>query len=186
MRQPIFALIITSLFITTGGVMAKASETATIYSFKAKKIEGQEVSLADYKGKALLIVNTASKCGFTPQYGALQELYDAYKDRGFQILAFPANNFGGQEPGTNEEIKKFCDLRFKVKFDLFEKVSVKGKGKDPLFKYLTEESSQKGEILWNFEKFLISPEGEVVARFRSATKPQSDKLIRQLESILPS
>ena len=164
----------------------QAQETAGIYGFKVRKINGEEVSLSDYKGKALLIVNTASRCGFTPQYGELEQLYQTYKARGFEVLAFPANNFMRQEPGSNEEIKQFCDLRFKITFPLFEKIEVKGRKIHPLYRYLTEQSPFKGKISWNFNKFVINAQGEVVARFGSRTKPTDKELIEQLEKVLPA
>lgn len=176
--------IITIIFMA-GGLSSMAKEKKDIYQIKTKLINGQEVSLEAYQGKALLIVNTASKCGFTGQYAGLQKLYETYKDRGFNVLAFPSNDFMGQEPGTNEEIRKFCDLRFKVTFPLFEKISVKGKNIHPLYRYLTEESSQKGAISWNFNKFLVSPSGEVAARFGSKTSPEDPELVKAVETLLP-
>ena len=156
-----------------------------VYSFKMNTIDGQEKPLEDYKGKALLIVNTASKCGFTPQYAGLEKLYEKYKARGFEILAFPANNFMGQEPGTNSEIKEFCSLKFHATFPLFSKISVKGKDIDPLYAYLTHDTDFKGDIGWNFNKFLIDPQGRVVARFGSTMDPMSKDLISKLEAALP-
>ncbi|MGE5435709.1 MAG: glutathione peroxidase, partial [Syntrophothermus sp.] len=125
-----------------------------------KDIDGNDVNLSDYKGKVLLIVNVASKCGYTPQYKGLESLYEKYKDKGFEILAFPCNDFGGQEPGTNEEIKEFCSSNFNVKFKLFDKVKVLGSEKSPLYEVLTNNDvTGNGEIKWNFEKFLISKDG---------------------------
>ena len=159
--------------------------TKRVYDFKEKTIDGKEVLLADYKGKTLLIVNTASKCGFTPQYKGLEALYEKYKDKGFEILGFPANNFMGQEPGSNEQIKQFCSLNYSVKFPLFSKISVKGRDMDPLYQYLTTESGFNGDISWNFNKFLVNPEGKVVARFGSKTDPLANELIQELEANLP-
>lgn len=156
-----------------------------IYSFTMKTIDDQEKSLADYKGKVLLVVNTASKCGFTPQYAGLEKLYEKYKARGFEILAFPANNFMGQEPGNNSEIKEFCSLKFHTTFPLFSKISVKGKDVHPLYAYLTHDTDFKGTIGWNFNKFLIDSQGRVVARFGSTTDPLSKDLISKLEAALP-
>ena len=156
-----------------------------IYAFTVKTIDGQEQSLAAYKGKALLIVNTASKCGFTPQYKTLEALYSHYKDRGFEVLAFPANNFMNQEPGTNGEIKKFCELKYKTTFPLFAKISVKGKDIHPLYQYLTSESGFSGPIKWNFNKFLVNPEGKVAARYDSYVDPLAPPLIQDVEKILP-
>lgn len=173
------------------GIMtAKAEEGSTmedaqLYGFKVKTIDGQEVSLADFKGKALLIVNTASRCGFTKQYAGLEELYQRYKAKGFVVLGFPANNFMGQEPGTDAEIKQFCSLKYNVTFPMFSKISVKGADIHPLYAYLTQGPPEPGEISWNFNKFLVSPTGEVVARFGSRDEPLSDGVISQIESHLP-
>ena len=141
------------------------------------------MDLASYKGKVLLIVNTASQCGLTPQYKDLEAMYEKYKDQGFEILAFPANEFGKQEPGTNEEIKEFCSTKYKVSFPLFSKIVVKGKGIDPLFEFLTSDATNPkfaGEIKWNFNKFLVNRKGEVIARFepkrdRSGPSPSSPR-----------
>ena len=157
--------------------------TDSIYNFSVKNIDGQEVSLDKYKGKVILIVNVASKCGYTPQYEGLQNLYDTYKDDDFVILGFPANNFKGQEPGTNEEIKQFCTLEYGVEFPMFSKVSVKGDDQAELFNYLTTLPNPDfdGAIKWNFEKFLISKEGELVRRFRSDVKPESDAIVEAIK-----
>jgi glutathione peroxidase-family protein len=184
LKLTFLTLIITVLF--GGNQMSSAIENAKIYSFEVKNIQGETESLSKYQGKALLIVNTASKCGFTPQYQPLQELYEKYKDKGFVVLGFPANNFMHQEPGTDEEIKQFCDLRFKIKFPLYSKISVKGKDIHPLYEYLTEESGFNGPITWNFNKFLVSPTGKVVARYDSKTDPLSKELVEKLESVLPN
>ena len=156
-----------------------------VYSFSMQKINGETESLSDYKGKAVLIVNTASRCGFTPQYKGLEELYLRYKDRGFVVLAFPANNFMGQEPGSNEEIKNFCELKYQTSFPLFAKTSVKGADINPLFKYLTEDSPFKGPVTWNFNKFLIDGNGQEVARFDSRVTPQDTELVSAIEKVLP-
>lgn len=152
----------------------------SIYSLTVKDNKGGDVPLDRYGGKLLLIVNTASRCGFTSQYEGLQQLYDKYKDKGLEILAFPCNQFMGQEPGTNEEIAEFCSLNYGVTFPIFDKIDVKGKNKHPLFDYLTSQS--KGllgkEIKWNFTKFLVSPEGKVIDRYAPSTTPDSiDKVI---------
>ena len=158
----------------------------SVHDFKMKNIDGKGIPLAQYQGKVLLIVNVASKCGFTPQYEGLETLYEKYHDQGFEILGFPANNFGGQEPGTNDEIKQFCKLQYGVKFPMFSKISVKGDDMDPLFKYLTSEKNPDftGDIKWNFEKFLISTDGKLLHRFRSAVTPQSDELTNAIEDAL--
>lgn len=144
-----------------------------------------EVKLSDYNGKVLLIVNVASKCGFTSQYEGLQKIYELYKDRGFEILGFPCNDFGGQEPGTNEEIKSFCSLNYGVTFQMFDKVHVKGDEKAPLFDLLTNNpATGRSPIKWNFEKFIIDKEGNIIKRFRSITKPDSKKITSLIEQEL--
>jgi glutathione peroxidase len=158
-----------------------------IYDFTVADINGNDVNLADYKGKVLLIVNVASKCGFTPQYKGLQKLYSQYKGRGFEILAFPSNDFMGQEPGTNEQIKTFCQLNYQVGFPLFSKISVKGESIHPLYRFLTEKSTNPefaGRITWNFNKFLIDREGNIVNRFDSKTEPQSPDVIKAIEEAM--
>jgi glutathione peroxidase len=141
----------------------------SIYDFAARKPNGEQVNLKTYKNKVVLIVNTASECGFTPQYKDLQELYETYGEQGLVVLGFPCNQFGGQEPGTAAEVETFCSLNFGVTFPLFEKVDVKGPDADPLFQYLTEQTG--GEIKWNFTKFLIDRQGQVVKQYDSAEKP---------------
>lgn len=157
----------------------------SVYDFSVKTIDGKDVALSQYKGKALLIVNTASQCGYTPQYKSLEALYQEYKDRGFEILAFPSNDFGGQEPGTNEEIKKFCELKYKTTFPLFAKIAVKGDAAHPLYKYLTGLKDNGGEVAWNFNKFLVTPEGNVVAHLSSGAVPTSDDVKKKVEAVLP-
>ncbi len=160
-------------------------KSANILDFKVKDINKQEVNLSEYKGKVLMIVNVASKCGFTKQYAALEKVYEEYKDQGFELLGFPCNDFGGQEPGSNEEIAEFCSLNFGVTFPLFDKVKVLGDDKDPLFELLTNNNvTGKSNIKWNFEKFIIDKEGNVVDRFRSITKPDSKKIISLIEKEL--
>ena len=159
-----------------------------IYDIEVQTIIGLNTTLEEYKGAVLLIVNTASKCGFTKQYDALQKLYELYKDRGFVVLGFPANNFMNQEPGENAEIADFCRINFGVNFPLFAKISVRGKNIHPLYKYLTEKSTNPefhGKISWNFNKFLILPEGKIVNRFGSRTEPLDPELIKAIEAILP-
>ena len=155
-----------------------------IYNFDVIDIDGKKVSLSKYKGKVLLIVNVASLCGFTPQYEALQKLYDSYKKDGFEILAFPSNQFKNQEPKDNTEIKKFCQLRYNITFDMFSKVDVNGINEIPLYKFLKDK--QKGflnnEIKWNFTKFLVDREGNVVGRYAPVTKPE--KIKRDIEKLL--
>jgi glutathione peroxidase len=174
--------LLTILIATTAFFM----KDTLVHDFKVNNIDGNEINLADYKGKVLLIVNTASKCGFTPQYDDLQTLYKKYEEQGLVVIGFPANNFGGQEPGTDEEIKTFCLTKFDVEFPMMSKVSVKGKDIHPLFAKLisAESASIKGDINWNFEKFLIDKDGNLVERYRSRTKPLSDDLTTAIETEL--
>lgn len=177
------------LIIFSMMTLATADRSAdSVYDFSTTSIDGEETSLNQYRGKVLLIVNTASECGFTPQYEGLQTLYEEYKDKGLVVLGFPANNFGGQEPGTDEEIKQFCKVNYDVTFPLFSKVSVKGDDQHPLFTYLTSASNPDftGKIKWNFEKFLIDKEGKVTRRFRSDTTPESNQILKAIESTLDS
>lgn len=161
-----------------------STQAKSFYSLEAPGIDGQKVSLSQYAGKTVLVVNTASECGLTPQYKGLQAIYQKYKDQGFEILAFPSNDFGAQEPGANGEIKKFCELKYKTTFPLFSKAEVKGAQKQPVYKYLTEESPFKGEITWNFEKFLIDAKGQVVARFSPKVEPESKEVTSKIEELL--
>lgn len=156
----------------------------SIYGFKARTIEGKEADLSAYRGKVLLIVNVASKCGFTPQYEGLESLFRKYQDSGFMILGFPSNDFLGQEPGTDAEILTFCRTKYDVTFDMFSKVSVKGDEIHPLFDYLVNRSPVPGKITWNFNKFLVNRRGEVVARFDSKLKPESAELTARIEEAL--
>lgn len=145
------------------------------------------MKLKRYKGKVLLVVNTASKCGYTPQYEGLQAVYEKYNAQGFYVLGFPANNFGGQEPGSNTEIKEFCTSKFKVTFPMFAKISVKGEDQDPLYKYLTGKETNPqfaGDISWNFNKFLVDRKGKVVARFSSKDTPQGEAVTAAIEKYL--
>lgn len=164
--------------------MAAANAT-DLYSVPLKDIEGKPTTLASYKGKTLLIVNTASKCGYTPQYDGLEALYAKYKGKGLVVLGFPSNDFGGQEPGNDAEIKTFCQTRFHVDFPMFTKAPVKGDAKQPLYAYLTQNAPKTGEIKWNFEKFLVSPQGQIVGRFGSAVKPDDAELTSAIEKNLP-
>jgi glutathione peroxidase len=162
-------LMSTSLFAASG-----------IYEFTPKSIDGQPAPLAGYRGRVVLVVNVASKCGYTPQYAGLEALYQKYKDRGLTILGFPANNFGSQEPGTDAEIKTFCSTRYNVTFPMFSKISVKGDDQAPLYQYLTT----KGEVKWNFTKFLVGKDGQVVEKFDSAVKPDAPELAAAIEAAL--
>lgn len=159
-------------------------QSFSIYDFTMNDIDGKPIPLSRFRGKTLLLVNTASFCGNTPQYSDLQTMYERYRSKGFEILAFPANNFGQQEPGTNEEIKGFCFTKYSLTFPLFSKISVKGGDKHPLYRYLTEESPFPGEVEWNFQKYLIDSNGTVVARYHHRTKPTSDEIVRDIEDTL--
>jgi glutathione peroxidase len=159
---------------------------SSVYDFTLPSIDGTDASLGEYKGKVLLLVNVASKCGYTPQYAGLESLYEKYKDQGLVVIGFPANNFGSQEPGTNEEIKSFCTRTYHVSFPMYAKISVKGSDKTPLYHYLTEEANPatNGEIGWNFTKFLVDRNGKVVARFDSKIKPDDAGLVGAVEKAL--
>ncbi len=159
----------------------------SVLDFHVKDIEGKDVDLARYKGSVLLIVNSASQCGFTPQYKDMETIYEKYKDQGLVVLAFPANEFGSQEPGTNEQIKEFCSTKYKVSFPLFSKIVVKGKGIDPLYEFLTSDKTNpkfSGMIPWNFTKFLVNRKGEVIARFQPGDKPTSEKVTAVIDAAL--
>jgi glutathione peroxidase len=160
----------------------------SIYDAPVKTLHGAPASLADHKGEALLIVNVASKCGFTPQYAQLEELQNRYKGRGFSVLGFPSNQFGQQEPGTADEIESFCADNYGVTFPMYEKIDVNGADRNPLYAELTEHADAKGnagDVAWNFEKFLVSPAGEVVARFRSKVAPDAEQVVEAIEAQLP-
>lgn len=174
-----FLSAVTGLFLGAGTAVAAGS----VYDFTLEMIDGKLTPLSVYKGQVLLIVNTASKCGFTKQYAELQLLYEKYKERGLVVLGFPANNFGGQEPGTNEEILQFCTTRFNVTFPMFGKISVKGADIHPLYAWLTSHPNG-APVAWNFNKFLIGRDGNLVAHFGSRTAPESAELIAAVEKAL--
>jgi glutathione peroxidase len=155
--------------------------TDTLYAIEVQHPGDGAVSLERYAGNVLLIVNVASKCGFTPQYEGLEKLYKTYRDRGFRLLAFPCNDFGGQEPGTIEEIRQFCTLNYGVTFDLFEKVHCIGEERHPLYDWLTTHAPETGDVKWNFEKFLIARDGTCAARFSSKTAPDDETLVAAVE-----
>jgi glutathione peroxidase len=181
-RKPILAL---TLFLTSTAMFAASA--GSIYDFTMKSIDDQPVSLKSYSGKVVLLVNVASKCGFTPQYAGLEALYDKYKDRGLVIIGVPANNFAQQEPGTNEEIKTFCSRKYNVTFPMMSKVSVLGEDETPLYRFLTDKSSNPqvgGDIKWNFTKFLFDRNGKPVARFEPAVTPDSPQVQTAIESAL--
>ena len=163
-------------------LMTSASFSASsIHEFTMNNIDGQATPLASMKGKAVLVVNVASQCGYTPQYTGLQALYEKYKGQGLVIIGVPANNFGGQEPGTNEDIKQFCSRKYNVTFPIMAKVSVKGEDKTPLYQYLT---STGGEVKWNFTKFLVGKDGKAIQRFESGVSPDSPELAAAIEKAL--
>ncbi|HOT96370.1 MAG TPA: glutathione peroxidase [bacterium] len=174
------------------GKAPSAVHATSVYEFTMNDIDGAPVKLEQYRGKVLLIVNVASKCGFTPQYEGLEKLYTTYKDAGLVVLGFPANNFMRQEPGSNDEIKSFCSLTYGVTFPMFSKISVKGADQHPLYAWLTGKESNPdfaGDISWNFNKFLVNREGHIIARFGSRTKPEDPELVsainKALSEILP-
>lgn len=174
---------------TCGADLIKGASTEkqkSLYDFEVKSIDGSPVKLADYKGKVLMVVNTASRCGFTSQYKDLQDIYAKYQDKGFMVLAFPSNDFLGQEPGSNKDIKDFCETNFNTKFPLFEKGPVKGDAIQPVFRYLTTDANPKmtGSVSWNFEKFVIDRNGQLVGRFKSRVKPSAAEVTKLIESRL--
>jgi glutathione peroxidase len=176
-------------FLCIGLVVMMASSlfaASSIYTFTLPSIDGKPMPLADFKGKVVLMVNVASQCGYTPQYTALEALYEKYKDQGFVIVGFPANNFGAQEPGTNAEIKTFCSRKYSVTFPLYSKVSVKGDDQTALYRYLTKEANPAvaGDIKWNFTKFLVDRSGNVVERFEPAITPDSKEVVSAVEKLL--
>ena len=160
---------------------------ASVYDFTLKDIDGNDVKLDKYKGSVVMLVNTASRCGYTPQYEGLQKIYDKYKDKGFVVLGFPANNFMGQEPGTEKEIKEFCTLKYKVSFPMFSKISVTGTDQHPLYGFLTNKKTNPeygGDISWNFNKFVIDRDGRIVGRFGSKDKPEDPAVTALIEQSL--
>ncbi|HXJ94322.1 MAG TPA: glutathione peroxidase [Terriglobia bacterium] len=179
----ILVLVVTVVF---GALLAAGAAASSVYDFTLPSIDGDPTPLSTYNGKVALLVNVASRCGFTPQYTALEGLYEKYKDQGFVILGFPANNFGGQEPGTNAEIKTFCSTKYNVTFPIFSKVSVKGDDATPLYQFLTTTAnpSLAGDVKWNFTKFLVDRKGNVVARFESPVKPDSPEVVGAIEKLL--
>ena len=164
-----------------------AFAASSVHEFTMKSIDGKPVNLSSYKGKVLLLVNVASKCGYTPQYTALQALHEKYKDRGLLVVGIPANNFGGQEPGSDEEIKTFCSRNYNVSFPMMSKVSVKGDDETPLYQYLTDPSANPataGDVKWNFTKFLVGKDGKVIGRFESKVKPDAPELTTAIDRAL--
>ena len=179
------SLLLASIAIAVSAVAGSAAEN--VYSFTPVSIDGKPAPMAAWKGKAMLLVNVASKCGFTPQYKGLEAVYEEFKDRGLVIVGFPANNFGGQEPGTNEEIQTFCSRTYNVSFPMMSKISVKGDDQAPLYRFLTSGAGNPataGAIKWNFTKFLVDRDGKVVARFEPATTPDSPEVKAAIEKAL--
>ncbi|RBM18515.1 glutathione peroxidase [Streptomyces sp. PT12] len=161
---------------------------ATLYDTPLRTLDGEDTSLGAFRGKAVLVVNVASRCGLTPQYAGLERLQRQYGERGFAVLGFPCNQFAGQEPGSSEEIREFCSATYGVTFPMFERIEVNGPGRHPLYAELTrtpDGSGEAGDVQWNFEKFLVSPEGEVVGRFRPRTEPEDQDLVAAIEARLP-
>ncbi len=184
---------LTSLFFAAGAALSKKSEVnpmqaektkGRVYEFEMSTTDGKAQKLSVYKGHPLLIVNTASLCGFTPQYKDLEDLYQKYKDKGLRIAAFPANEFGAQEPGSDAEIKSFCLTKYSLSFDLYSKIAVKGPAIHPLYKYLTTEAGYNGDIPWNFSKYLVDKEGMVVARFGPDANPVGKEITGKIEALL--
>lgn len=164
-----------------------ADAPKSVHDIAVKTIDGQDVTLGQFKGKVLLLVNTASQCGYTPQYEGMQSIYQKYKDQGFEVLAFPANEFGGQEPGSNDEIKTFCTTRYRTTFPLFAKIVVNGKDKHPLYQYLTDKQTNPkfaGDIPWNFTKFLVDRNGQIIGRFEPKDAPESAPVTQAIEAAL--
>jgi glutathione peroxidase len=184
----LFAMLcLTLALVATAFAAPPAADAKSVYDFTLKSIDGQPTPLSEYHGKVLLLVNVASKCGFTPQYTALEAIYEKYKSRGLVIVGVPANNFMGQEPGTNEEIKTFCSKKYNVSFPMMSKLSVKGDDQTPLYQFLTSKSADPkfgGEIKWNFTKFLFDRNGNPVARFEPATTPDSPEVTAAIEAAL--
>lgn len=170
----------------TAALLATTIMTAptSFYDFTMNSLEGKPVPLKEFKGKVVLVVNVASKCGLTPQYSGLEALYEKYKGKGLVVLGFPANQFMGQEPGTSEEIRKFCSTKYNVTFPMFSKIVVKGKDIHPLYQWLIDQSGRKDDIEWNFAKFLVNKQGQVVGRFAPTMKPTSNDIIAAIEAEL--
>jgi glutathione peroxidase len=180
-------MMLAKLFPSIALAAVSMSAASSIYDFTLNSITGQPISLAQYKGKVVMLVNVASKCGYTPQYKGLEGLYQKYESKGLVILGFPANNFLWQEPGTNAEIQQFCTRKYNVTFPMFAKISVKGSDQAPLYQYLTDKKanpSTGGSIGWNFTKFVVDRNGKIVARFDSSVEPESPEVVKALEAAL--
>ena len=180
-------LFLFSMVVTASMTLASDKEATSVYDFMMKSIDGKDISLSAYKGKVLLIVNVASRCGYTPQYEGLETLFRKYKEKGFMILGFPANNFGWQEPGTDAEIRAFCTTTYDVTFDMFSKISVRGSDQHPLYHFLTSgvaNSALAGDVKWNFQKYLVDRKGNLVAKFKTAVEPLSSDMTSAIEKAL--
>jgi len=180
-------LNLSSLFAAKSTTAEAPMTEQSVLDFTMKSIDGNDVPLSSYKGKVLLIVNVASRCGNTKQYHGLQKLYETYRDKGLVVLGFPANNFMGQEPGTNAEIKEFCSTKFGVTFPMFSKISVKGDDQHPLYRFLTSEATNpkfSGSVKWNFQKYLVGRNGEVIAKFSPGDEPMSGQIVEAIEAAL--
>src|SRR6202047_4764411 len=182
----LFVAAVLCLLVSAVGVIGGEK---SVFDYMLNTIDGQLVLLSAYKGKVVMLVNVASRCGFTPQYTALEAIYEKYNERGFVIIGIPANNFGAQEPGTNQEIKTFCQSKYNVTFPMMSKVSVKGDDKAPSHQYLTDKSANPktgGDIQWNFTKFLVGPDGQIVARFEPKVTPDAPEVTTAIEKTLAS
>jgi glutathione peroxidase len=186
-----FALLLAAIsffsFLVFQSFKAENNNKKSIYDFTMKDIDGHSVSLSQYKGKVVVFINVASKCGFTPQYESIEKFYETYKDKGVVVLGFPANNFFGQEPGTDEEIKTFCTSKYNVTFPMFSKISVKGDDMNPLYQFLTKKElngSTDNSVKWNFHKIIVDKSGKVVTEFSSKTKPTDEEFLKTIDALL--
>ncbi|MEX0346926.1 MAG: glutathione peroxidase [Rhizobiaceae bacterium] len=186
LKRKVLTLTTLAAMTAANAALADNSSSANAHSFSFETVEGERIELADFAGKAVLVVNTASQCNFTEQYGPLQALYEKYRDRGLVIVAVPSNDFGGQEPGGNAEIVEFAKSKFNVGFPITIKRRVKGEDADPFYRWANEQVGRLGKPRWNFHKYLIGPDGEMVTWFSSFTKPDSVKLAEAIEAVLPS
>ena len=187
MRVMMAALLAGLLGTIAGAAQAAETKAASPLDYRVKDIDGKEIDLSKYKGKVVMVVNVASRCGLTPQYEGLQKVYEQYREKGFVVVGFPANDFKGQEPGSNEQIKEFCTSKYNVTFPMMSKVTVLGEGKAPVYRHLTEEATagaHAGEIKWNFTKFLIGKDGKVAARFEPKVKPTDEPVVEAIEKAL--
>jgi glutathione peroxidase len=180
----LFTAVMLAILTSAQTKPAGSTKVPSALNFTMNSIDGKPIDLSRYQGRVVLMVNVASQCGYTPQYAGLEELHKKYAAKGLSILGFPANEFGAQEPGTNGEIAQFCKQNYGVEFDMFSKIVVKGSGQAPLYKYLTSHPKFRGEIDWNFEKFLVGRNGEVIARFKSDIEPDSREMVSAIEGAL--